>query len=90
MQGTVNESTEALLNAFGTDLQRQLGRTAIVERLLLQESPGMITLIATVRVGTRELEFTGQGENVLAAYADLGRRAPEPILASAFRQLLEA
>ena len=90
MQGTVNESTEALLNAFGTDLQRQLGRTAIVERLLLQESPGMITLIATVRVGTRELEFAGHGENVLAAYAELGRGAPEPILESAFRQLLEA
>lgn len=89
MQGTVNESTEALLNAFGTDLQRQLARTAIVERLLLEEAPGMSTLIATVRVGTRELQFAGRGENVLAAYADLGRRAPEPILASAFRQLVD-
>jgi hypothetical protein len=90
MEPAVNEATEALLDAFGTDLQRQLGRSAIVECLLVREAPGTVTLAATVRVAARELELIGHGENLLTAYADLTRRAPGPILSSAFRQVVEA
>lgn len=90
MEATVSESTRALLDAFGTDLQCQLARSANLERLVVRETGGSVNLVATVRVGARELELIGSGENLLTAYADLTRHAPEPILASAFRQVVEA
>ena len=58
--------------------------------MLVRDAEGTVTLIATVRVAARDVELIGRGENLLTAYADLTRRAPEPILSSAFRQVLEA
>jgi hypothetical protein len=90
MDMPASEATEALLEAMGTDFQRQLARSGTLERLFVREWRGIVTLVATVRVAEREVQLLGTGENLLTAYADLTRRAPEPILVSAFDQLVDA
>ncbi len=61
-----------------------------MDDLVLREADGRVTLVASLRVGGRQSELEGTGENVVIAYADLLRGAPEWALASAFRQVLEA
>ena len=89
--GEVSESTEALLDAFRDDLQLQLRRSAVVESMTLEEADEKrVTLTATVRVAAQEIELTGSGETVVAAYGDLLTGAgAEVVLASAYRQVLE-
>ena len=86
----MNESTEALLEAFRADLQRQLRHAGVVENLLVHEDDlGLITLTAVVRVAAQAIELTGTGDNLVTAYASLTRGDPELILASAYRQVLD-
>jgi hypothetical protein len=88
--GRMSESTEALLDAFNVDLQRQLRHAGIVERLVADEADGgQVTLTAQVRVAAQTVELTGTGENLLTAYASLTRANPELILGSAYRQVLD-
>jgi hypothetical protein len=92
MADRMSESTEALLEAFEADFQRQLRHSAVVERLVVREEEdgGLVTLVATVRAATDEIELTGTGDNLLTAYASLTHAAlPELILAIAYRQVLE-
>ena len=91
MAREVSESTEALLEAFSDDLQRQLRRSAVVESLRIGEANDeRVTLVATVRVAAQQVELIGSGETVVAAYANLftGAQA-ELVLASAYRQMLD-
>ena len=91
MAREVSESTEALLEAFSDDLQRQLRRSAVVERIDVREANrDHVTLVATVRVAAHQVELIGSGETVVAAYANLftGAQA-ELVLASAYRQMLD-
>ena len=91
MARDVSESTEALLEAFKDDLQRQLRRSAAVERVDVREAKrDHVTLVATVRVAAHQVELIGTGDTVVDAYANLftGAQA-ELILASAYRQMLE-
>ena len=86
----MSESIEALLEAFESDLQRQLGHAGVVERLVVDEADGgQVTLTAQVRVAAQAIELTGTGDNLVTAYASLTRTEPELILASAYRQVLE-
>ena len=91
MARRVSESTEALLDAFKDDFQRQLRRSAVVERLTVAEANDeRVTLVATVRVATDQIELTGTGETVVAAYANLFTASEaEVVLASAYRQVLD-
>jgi hypothetical protein len=85
-----SDSTASLLDAYRADLQRQLSRSAAVDELVIRGAPGPVTLVAKLRVGGRQLELAGTGENVVIAYSDLLHRVPEFVLASAFRQVMEA
>ena len=86
----MSEATEALLAAYRDDLQRLLGRSAVVEGLFAREAFGLTTLVATISIGSRPYQLTGTGENCVTAYADLVRRAPEPVLGDAYRELLDS
>ena len=90
MTGRMSESTEALLEAYELDLQLQLRRIAVVERLAVRDGTGgVVTLVATVHVATRRLELAGTGENIVAAYGSLTQALPELVLANAYREVLE-
>jgi hypothetical protein len=89
VEPTINESTESLLEAYRADLQGQLRLAGIVERLSVEERLGLICLVATVRVGSDRFELLGSGEGVVEAYTDLLRSAPESVLSSAYRQVVE-
>lgn len=84
------EATEALIGAYEADLQRQLGRTADLERLSILESDGQVTIAANLRVGTSVVQVARTGTNVVTAYAALTKAMPEVMLAVSFRQLVEA
>ena len=56
---------------------------------MLEESADAVELMAHVRVGDQVVEMRGIGENLVEAYGDLHRGSPVPMLAAAFRQLLE-
>jgi hypothetical protein len=83
------ESRDGLLAAYRDDLQRQLGRSAVIEDLCAREGFGVVIVAATVRAAAHRFELLGTGENIVTAYADLLRSSPEPILSSAFRQLVD-
>ena len=90
MARRVSESTEALLEAFRADLQRQLRHAGVVERLVVHEDDsGQTAITAVVRIAAQAIELTGTGDNLVTAYASLTRAEPELILASAYRQVLD-
>lgn len=89
MEPTINEATESLLAAYRADLQGQLRLAGIVERLSVQERMGLICLVATIRVGSDRFELLGTGEGVVEAYTDLMGSAPDHVLSSAYRQVVE-
>jgi hypothetical protein len=90
MRAEPSDSTASLLDAYRVDLQRQVSRSGAVDGLVLREADGRVTLVARLRVGSRQSEVAGTGENVVTAYADLLRGVPEWVLASAFRQVVES
>lgn len=85
----MDEATARFLETLADDLQRQIGMAGSVEGIELQGAPPRVTLTATVAVGERMLVFGGTGETVVAAYHELGRTAPEPILATAWTAIAE-
>ena len=86
----MNEATARFLRAAGDDLQRQLGSAGVVEALTLECATSGVAIVAAVRVGSRTVRFRGSGENLVTAYAALTRSGAEPILSSAFRQLISS
>ena len=84
----IDIANASFLESVADDLQRQLGRSGTVLGVALEDVGNDVVILATVRVGDRTVEFRGVGENILTAYADLGRAAPEPILVSAFQQVM--
>ena len=86
----MSEATDALLAAYRDDLQRQLRQTAIVEGLFAREGRDGVTLLASVRIGSRLHRLSASGSNVVTAYAELVRTAPEPVLGAAYRELLDS
>jgi hypothetical protein len=76
------------LEAVAVDLQRHIGRGGAVEGIALEHTAGGVAIVASVRVGHQTIALRGSGVNILTAYAELRRAAPEPILVSAFEQVL--
>ena len=89
MTGQITDATSSFLEAAASDLQRQIGRTGTVEEVRAEQDTGDTTLVAAVRINTRTVDVRGTGENLLAAYAQLHRHAPEAILAARFVDYLE-
>ena len=87
--GCISDATASFLEAASFDLQRQIGRTGTVEVVRVEQNAGGITLVAAIRINTRTIDIRGSGENLLAAYAELHRDAPESILAAQFVDYLE-
>ena len=81
-------ATEAFLEAAGIDLQRQLGVSARVEDLTIDDGPP-ITVRAELSIGRERLVLIGKGATLVEAYAGLIHAAPTPVLASAFRQVVD-
>ena len=78
------------LDAAAIDLQRQVRIAGVVERIGAETDCDVVTLIATIRIGTEEIEVPASGDSLLTAYARLTRDVAEPMVASAFRALVEA
>lgn len=89
MTGQISDATSGFLAAATSDLQRHVARTGAVEEVRVEQDAGVTTLIAAVRINTRTIDIRGSGENLLAAYAQLHRKAPESILAALFVDYLE-
>jgi hypothetical protein len=90
MDRRMTEATETLIGAYEADLQRQLGRTAVLERLSILEGSSTVTIAATLRIGASVVQVARTGDNVVTAYAALTKAMPELMLAVSFRQLVEA
>jgi hypothetical protein len=88
----INDATASFLRTAANDLQRQIGLSGVVERLTLEDSAAGVRLVAAIRVGrTTLIELRGDGEDLVAAYSVLhGAVVPELILASAFREVVNA
>jgi hypothetical protein len=86
----IDEATASFLRSAADDLQRQLGVAGDLTSIGLDDSGGRVTLIATIRVGRRDLEFRGTGDSLVTAYAKLVPVPPEALLIAAFRSLLPA
>ncbi len=86
----MTEATEALIGAYEADLQRQLGRTAVLDRLSIFDGGSTVTIAASLSIGASVVQVARTGENVVTAYAALTQSLPELMLAISFRQLVEA
>jgi hypothetical protein len=86
----IDEATASFLRNAADDLQRQLGLAGDLTSIALDDADGLVTLIATIRVGQRDLVFRGSGDSLVTAYAKLVPLPPEPLLIAAFRSLLPA
>ena len=89
MTGQISDATSGFLAAATSDLQRQIGRTGTVEEVRVEQVSSATTLVAAVRINEKAIDIRGTGENLLAAYAQLHRNAPESILAARFVDYLE-
>lgn len=85
----IDEPTSSFLRFAADDLQRQLGVAGIVQDLTLEEIAGGVALVSAIRIGQRSVEIRGIGANILAAYSDLCVAVPQPVLATAFAELVE-
>ena len=86
----IDEATAAFLRFAADDLQRQLGMAGDLTSIALDDADGRVTLIATIRVGRRDMVFRGTGDSLVTAYAELVPVPSEALLVEAFRNLLPA
>jgi hypothetical protein len=84
----IDAANASFLDLVANDLQTQLGASGTLVSVGLEELGREFGILATVRVGDRTVKLRGVGENILTAYADLRRAAPEAILVSAFEQMV--
>ena len=85
----IDEPTAQFLEAAVTDLQGQIGMAGDVETIWVGQADEGIGLRARVRVGGSTIDLDGQGDSIVEAYSDLCRQAVVPMLAAAFRELVE-
>ena len=84
----IDVANASFVEAGADDLQSQLGANGTLVSVRLEEVGREFAILATVRVGDRTIELRGVGDNILTAYGDLGRAAPQAILVSAFQQMM--
>jgi hypothetical protein len=89
VEATMSEATAQFLDAAADDLQRQMSVAGTVEGVSAATTPVGMTLRATIQVAQRRIEVIGRGDSLLTAYADLRLRVAEPMLATAYRAVLE-
>jgi hypothetical protein len=77
MQRTLDEATSRFLETARADLQRQLGSVGMVEAVTIERLEP-----ARVRLGGRQVLFSGAGDNLVAAYGALTRSGAAPGLRS--------
>lgn len=82
-------ATSAFLEAATDDLRRQLGIAGSVEGLTLEGSQSEVTLVAAIRVAGDELVIRGTGDSLVTAYTHLLLSIPQPVLESAFVQVVD-
>ncbi len=86
----LDAATSTFLEAMAEDLQRQLGIAGSVDEVSLEQlDEGRLAIIAAIRVAGDELVIRGTGDNILTAYADLRLSIPQPVLESAFVQVVD-
>jgi hypothetical protein len=87
----IDAATSTFLEAVAADLQRQLGIAGSVDDVSLEQlSGGHVAILATIRVAGQAIATRGTGENILAAYAALRQSVPQPVLESAFLQIIDS
>jgi hypothetical protein len=86
----IDAANASFLESVADDLQTQLGASGTLVSVGLEQVGREFAILAAVRVGHRTVKLRGVGENILTAYADLRRAAPEAILVSAFEQVVIA
>ena len=84
----IDAANASFLESVADDLRSHVGASGTLVSVRLEEVGREFAILATVRVGDRTIELRGVGENIVTAYADLGRAAPEAILVSAFEQMV--
>jgi hypothetical protein len=82
MQRTLDEATSRFLETARADLQRQLGSVGMVEAVTIERLEPEVWLSARVRLGGRQVLFSGAGDNLVAAYGALTRSGAAPGLRS--------
>lgn len=90
MEAHVDSATNAFLDAGAIDLQRQVRGAGVVEGIGAETDRDVVTLVATIRIGTDVLQVPASGDSLLTAYARLTRAVAEPMVASAFRAVVES
>lgn len=88
MTQLADAATEAFVATARADLQRQLARSGWVDEMTVDQDTDGVVISAVVVVAADRLEIRGRGETLVAAYGELIRTVPTPILNSAFRQLV--
>lgn len=81
-------ATEAFLKTAGTDLQRQLAGSGWLAEMTVHQDAEGVVITAVVVVAAERLELRAHGETLVAAYGELVRTVPTPILNSAFGQIV--
>ena len=86
MPTEIDAATAQFLHVAMEDLQQQLKTAGEVSRITIAEAPAGVWLTAALLIGTRAIEVSGYGEDLVAAYADLRVRVAEPTLVIAYRE----
>ena len=85
-----DDSTAQFLHVAIQDLQQQVGLAVVVEDITVAEASAGLWLTARMLVGTRIVEVSGYGGDLLSAYTELRTRVEEPTLVAAYRELVGA
>ena len=87
----IDAATLTFLEAIAADLQRQMGIAGSVNDVSLEQaSEGSVAIRATIQVAGEEIVIRGTSENLIGAYAALRRSVPQPVLESAFAQIVDS
>ena len=84
----IDAATEAFLETAAADLRAQLGASATVHSLRVDQAGSDLELVATLNVAGELIEVRARGETLMQAYAELWQSTSMPVLVSAYRQVL--
>ncbi len=86
----IDDATAQFLDVAVQDLRQQLKTAAEVTAITVAVAPAGVWLTAGLLIGTRTIEVSGYGTDLVTAYADLRVRVAEPTLVTAYTLLVEA
>jgi hypothetical protein len=88
--GMIDAATAAFLETAAADLRAQLGASAVIDEVRLEQAGSDVEIAVTLAVADERVEVRARGATLVDAYADLWRRTALPVLESAYRQVLGA